>query len=232
METPQVIVLILDGRGQLIYQDPSRTPLAMPSFEKVNYASCVKYGVCAYPQYDWFEHDLKDSYVEGLDMSALLPFLGVHYETTYAEFIASKGGEFKYQSSGYWTKKNMKYDKYIRCYPVHGMASDSPFKITSFGVRDGNIMEVSVPTYEGEKILLSTLIATVRRAYPNIPIDIYDKGCLKLLSDEDIDGEPNQLSRVPSLHGDQGAFILSEVSRLNTNGGKRRTKRRIRRSRR
>ena len=202
----------------------------MPAFENVSYASCAKYGVCAYPQPIEFEQDLQDMYREyGRMNSKMLTFLGNAYENEYSEMLGSNHDEFRYQQSGYWTQKNMRYDKYIRCYSPPGRSGD--FNIVSFGVKSGEILKLNIPSYDGEKILLSTLITTVQKMYPGIPINIYDTGCLKLLSDKDINGEPDQLSRVPS-HGDQDAFILSEVSRLNTNGGKRRTKRRIRRSRR
>jgi hypothetical protein len=203
----------------------------MPAFDNVSYASCAKYGVCAYPQPGDFETDLKEMYREyGRMKPEMLAFLGDAYENEYREMLGSNRDEFRYQQSGYWTQKKMRYDKYIRCYSPPGHTGN--FKIVSFGVKNGEIMELNIPSYEGEKILLSTLITTVQEMYPGIPINIYDTGCLKLLSDKDIKGEPDQTSRVPiGEHKDD--FILQEVESLNalTGGRSRRKTRRRKRTR-
>ena len=50
-----------------------------------------------------------------------------------------------------------------------------------------------------ERILLSNLLQKIREYYPDLQIEIYDPGCLKLLSNEEIIkngvSEPNQDSR-------------------------------------
>lgn len=240
MSQPPFIVIILNGRGQLIYRrdDPSRTPVPMPAFDNINYASCANYGVCAYQQPDeiGFRDELVQFYRRGEPMNDdFLRKLGGKYEEFYEG--AEDYTEFTYQQENYWTRKPMKYDKYIRCYPPTNAFSKFPpefFQIISFTVMDGQCIPVPIPDYSRTtKVLLSTFLDDVRRMYPATPLEIYDTRCLKLLSDEDVGPEPNQYSRTPP-GVDENAFIIEEIKKLNSASGgrlkRRRTKNRTRRN--
>ena len=54
MELSPKIVVILQARGQLIYdsKDATHTPITMDTPPNVRYASCANFGVCAYGQPD------------------------------------------------------------------------------------------------------------------------------------------------------------------------------------
>jgi len=137
-------------------------------------------------------------------MDSLLPILADQYETYYADHIeyaktlTDKTNvlyELKRQSTGFWTEKKMEYEKYLRFYPKTGV----DMKCTPIAfMDDGQEVNLDGCYSTNRRMKLSDFIKNVKEKYP-YPLDIYDAGCLKVLSDEEsiVHGvsEPNQDSR-------------------------------------
>ena len=147
------LVVILQARGQLIYKNRSLEKITPP--ENVKYATCVNYGVCAIGQSRDFVDTIYDHYEEKGTMDTLLPILGTQYKTLYKREIAiatiteiDKNDilyEFKRQSDGFWTEKEMVYEKYLRFYPKRGDLYN--FKPIAFMVTNGEIEDVDLTTF-------------------------------------------------------------------------------------
>jgi hypothetical protein len=188
------LVVILKARGQMIYNsgDPKHTPIMMQTPPNIRYASCVNFGVCAYSQPD----DFIETCITN-PMEEALPLLRDKYEDDYQYLISNPGDtEFKYQKDNFWTEKVLQYDKFLRFYSKDG-AKDDNWGLFVF--KDGEKIDVDHLISKTKRIRLSTLLEDIRKVYPSNPMEIYDPGCLKLLSDREIItngvSEPVQESR-------------------------------------
>lgn len=211
------LVVILKARGQMIYnsRDPTHTPITMATPPNIRYASCANFGVCAYGQPD------DDHFIEICrrgPMDEVLPLLRYEYEQYY-QYPISKPDEyqeFKYQKDNFWTEKVLQYDKYLRFYSRNGEEDGLSWGLFVF--RNGERINLDHLISKTERIRLSTLLEQIRAEHPDSPIEMYDPGCLKLLSDTEIRSngvsEPDQDSR----------HIIG--GRKSRNRKKRKTKRR------
>jgi hypothetical protein len=198
------LVIFLQARGQLIFNG---TLERIDPPQDIRYATCVNYGICAVGQAPEFFETAYVHYEQGGSMDSLLPILGKQYETYHKEDIKHAKDvtdktdvlyELKRQSSGFWTEKRMEYEKYLRFYPKKGIHMNcTPF---AFIVDGNHVEEVSL---EGcysttQRIKMTEFIKNVKERYP-FPMEIYDAGCLKVLSNEELMetgvSEPNQNSR-------------------------------------
>jgi hypothetical protein len=208
---PPIIVLLLNGRGQLIYSkdDESHRPIEMEQFENVKYASCANFGVCAMGQRPGTTEIIIDHYSNEETMnSSFLKQLGDDYKQFHAQHIAQRHShpsliEFVYQQDGFWTEKPFMYEKYIRFYPRNqAYTPTSGFTLVSMVVNDGDVQEFRLDDLDWtQRIKLSDIIKSVKKRFPTSRIEIYDSGCLKLLSDATIGNEPDQDSRIPPTSG-------------------------------
>ena len=195
MELSPKIVVILQARGQLIYdsKDATHTPITMDTPPNVRYASCANFGVCAYGQPD------NDRFHEicriAPTMNEALRVLSYEYAEFYKDVI-DQYPEFKYQKDKFWTEKVLQYDKYLRFYSKD---NDGNGRWGLFVYVNGETINLDHLISKTERILLSNLLQKIREYYPDLQIEIYDPGCLKLLSNEEIIkngvSEPNQDSR-------------------------------------
>ena len=192
------LVIILKARGQTIYnsRDPTHTPITMETPPNVRYASCANVGVCAYGQPD------DDRFIEictRMPMDDALPLLRHEYEQYYQYPISNPDEyqEFKYQKDNFWTEKVLQYDKFLRFYSKDGAKDGLRWGLFVF--KDGVKIDVDHLISTTKRIRLSTLLQQIRAEHPNSPMEIYDPGCLKLLSDTEIISngvsEPDQTSR-------------------------------------
>jgi hypothetical protein len=192
------LVIILKARGQMIYdsRDPKHTPIMMPTPPNVRYASCSNFGVCAYGQPD-DERFHEICTTEPMDEALYL--LADDYEDFYKHAMSDIAGypEFKYQKDHFWTEKELRYDKFLRFYSRENAKDGMIWGL--FVYRDGVKINLDRFISKTERIRLSTLIQQIRSVYPDSPMEIYDPGCLKLLSDTEIRSngvsEPDQDSR-------------------------------------
>lgn len=206
------LVIILKARGQLIYKNRTLEKMTPP--KNVRYATCVNFGVCALGQAREFIETIYVHYEQGETMDSLLPILRRQYEIHHSKNITTATTteidknallyEFKRQSEGFWTEKDMVYEKYLRCYPKKG--EDYDFTPIAFTVQNGETEDVDLTRFISitERIKLSDFIQNLKTVYP-YPIDVYDTGCLKVLSDEEsmetTVSEPIQSSRIEFTGG-------------------------------
>lgn len=195
-----MLVIFLNARGQLIFNG---TLEKMDPPENVKYATCVNYGVCALVQDPSIFDTAYDHYQDGGSMDTLLPILAEQYETYHADNIEKAKSitdttnviyELKRQSTGFWTEKQIEYEKYLRFYPKPGIRMNC----TPFAFMDGEEVNLDGCYSTNQRMKLSTFIQKVKERYP-FPLDIYDAGCLKVLSNEEIIvsgvSEPDNTSR-------------------------------------
>ena len=210
MASLEKIVVLLRARGQLFYTQGTNAPVQMVPPQNVTYSSCTHFGVCAYtqdadPSSPPFQHKVFSLYKNGNNMDTILSLLAEEYVENYKDMIHEKWDEFKYQTNDFWTKKLMMYDKYLRFYPKDGIGTNT---FGLFAFRVGNTVEpIDLDQFipKTNRVQLSTLIQQIQQLYPGSPIEVYDMGCLKLLSDKEIIvngvSEPDQTTRLFPLTG-------------------------------
>lgn len=122
-------------------------------------------------------------------MDSLLPILRRQYEIHHRKNITKATTteidkddllyEFKRQSDGFWTEKEMVYEKYLRCYPKKGDPYD--FEPIAFTVQNGETEDVDLTRFisSTERIKLSDFIQNLKTVFPYL-IEVYDVGCLKV----------------------------------------------------
>jgi hypothetical protein len=213
------LVVILKARGQMIYdlEDDKHTPITMATPPNVRYASCANFGVCAYGQPDDEEFIRICSTAPTMDYA--LPFLASNYEEYYKDAIPNTRDfpEFKYQTDNFWTEKVLKYDKYLRFYSKDNKVDGLSWGLFVF--KNGERIDLDHLISKTERILLSTLLQQIIAENPDLPIEMYDPGCLKLLSNTEI--RSNHVSEP-----DQSSRHIIKGGRKSRNRKKRKTKRR------